>query len=65
MSDLTEFYASCSVTQGVVTSEVNGKRMRFDATKLGEILGVPATSFEIYVREDKSALGNAKLLELS
>jgi len=49
----------------VVTSEVNGKRIRFDAKKLGEILGVPATDFDIYVREDKSVLGNARLLKLS
>ena len=48
-----------------MTSEVNGKRMCFDAKKLGEILGVLATSFDIYVREDKSVLGNARLLELS
>jgi len=52
VSNLAEFYANCSVTQGVVTSEVNGKRMRFDVKKLGEILGVPATGFDIYVRED-------------
>jgi len=65
MSDLVEFCVNCSVTQGVVTSEVNGKKMRFDARKLGEILGVLATSFNIYVREDKSVLGNARLLELS
>jgi len=65
VSDLAEFYANCSITQGVVTSEVNGNKMRFDAKKLGEILGVPATSFDLYVREDKSILGNARLLELS
>jgi len=64
VSDLIEFYANYSVTQGVVTSEVNGKRMRFDA-KLGEILGVPTTSFDIYVWEDKSILGIAQLLEFS
>ena len=64
VSDLIELYANYSVTQGVVTSEVNGKRMRFDA-KLGEILGVPAIGFDIYVREDTSVLGNAWLLELS
>jgi len=45
VSDLAEFYANCSVTQGVVTSEVNGKRMRFDAKKLGEILGVQLLAF--------------------
>jgi len=52
VSDLAEFYASCFVTLGVVTSEVNRKRMRFDAKKLGEILGVPAIGFDIYVWED-------------
>jgi len=51
VSDLAEFYATCSSTQGVVTSEVNRKRIRFDAKKLGEILGVPAIVFDIYVRE--------------
>jgi len=65
MSDLTEFYANCSITQGVVTSEVNGKRMHFDTKKLGEILGVPAIGFDICVWEDKSVLGNTRLLELS
>jgi len=65
VSDLAEFYANCSVTQGVMTSEVNGKKMRFDAKKLGEILGVPTIGFDVYVREDKSILRNARLLELS
>ena len=65
VSDLAEFYANCSVTQGVMTSEVNGKKMRFDAKKLGEILGVPTIGFDVYVREDKFVLGNARLLELS
>jgi len=32
---------------------------------LEEIIGVSATSFDIYVWEDKSVLGNARLLELS
>jgi len=63
--DLAEFYANCSITQGVVKSEVNGKKVRFDARKLGEILGIPATGFDIYVREDKTVLGKARLLELS
>jgi len=65
VSGLAEFYASYSVTQGVVTSEVNGKRMHFDAKKLEEILSVPATGFDIYIRQDKSVLGHARLLELS
>jgi len=65
VSNLAEFYANCSVTQGVVTSEVNGKKIRFNVKKLGEILGVLAIGFDIYVRKDKSVLGNARLLELS
>jgi len=63
--DLLEFYANCSITQGVVKSEVNRKKMRFDARKLGEILGISATEFDIYVQEDKTVLGKARLLELS
>jgi len=63
--DLKEFYANCYITQGVVKSEVNGKKMCFDARKLREILGIPATGFDIYVREDNTVLGNARLLELS
>ena len=59
---LAEFYAHCSVTQGVVTSTVGGKTIEFDAPKLGEILGVPSTGFEAYVREDKTALAPAQLL---
>ena len=41
--DLAEFYAHCSVTDGIVTSEVNRMQIRFDAKELGEILGVPAS----------------------
>jgi len=52
VSNLAEFYANCKFTNGVVTSEVNGKKLRFDAKKLGEILGLPAVSFDVYVRED-------------
>jgi len=55
--ELAEFYANCSVTKGVVTSVVGGKKVRFDAPKLGEILGVPATRFDVYVRKDKTVLG--------
>jgi len=63
--DLVEFYAHCSVTDGVVTSEVNGTKRRFDAKELGEILGVPTSGFDLYVREDKSVLGYDMLLELA
>jgi len=48
-----------------VTSEVNGKKLHFDAKKLGEILGVLAVGFDVYVREDKFVLGTARLLELA
>jgi len=47
-----------------VTSEVNGKKLRFGAKKLGEILGVPTVGFDVYVCEDKSVLGTAWLLKL-
>ena len=48
-----------------MTSEVGGKKIRFDAPKLGEILEVLATGFDVYVRENKTVLGQARLLELS
>ena len=48
-----------------MTSTVNGKQLCFDAKSLGEILGIPATGFDVYVREDKKVLGAARLLELS
>jgi len=40
--DLAEFYARVTVTEGTVTSVVNGVRIEFDAQTLGDILGVPA-----------------------
>jgi len=40
-------------------------KIAVDAQKLGEILGVPAVGFYIYVREDKYLLGKARLLELA
>jgi len=36
-----------------------------DARILGVILGVPAAGFDLYVRDDKSLLGKARLLELA
>jgi len=48
-----------------VTSEVNGTQIRFDAKELGEILRVPASGFDLYVREDKFVLGYGRLLELA
>jgi len=62
--DLAKFYAHCLVTDGVVTSEVNRTKIRFDTKELDEILGVPATGFDLYVREDNSVLGYDRLLEL-
>ena len=55
--DLAEFYANCVVTNGVVTSTVNDHDLWFDAKKLGELLGVSSKAFNVYVREDKSVLG--------
>ena len=63
--DLTEFYARVTVTEGTVTSMVNGVHIEFDARTLGDILGVPAADFDMYVREDRSLLGKAKLLDLA
>ena len=63
--DLAEFYANCNVTNAVVTSEVNGKKLKFNAKDLGAILGVPAEGFDVYVREDKTVLGTARLLQLT
>jgi len=48
-----------------VTSKVSGKKIQFDAKKLGDILGIPATRFDLYVWEDKSMLGKVRLLELA
>ena len=48
-----------------MTSEVNGVKVEFDAQKLEEIFGIPAEGFDIYVQEDKSLLGKARLLELA
>ena len=63
--NLAKFYAKVSVTEGIVTSEVNGVQIEFDASTLGEILRVLAAGFDLYVREDKSLLGKAKLLDLA
>ena len=60
--DLAEFYANCNVTNGVVISVVNGKRLQFNAKELGEILGVPVVSFRVYVKDDKTMLGAERLL---
>jgi len=63
--DLVEFYANCNVTNGVVTTMVNGKRLRFNDKELGEILGVPAVGFGVCMREDKTMLRAKRLLQLT
>jgi len=63
--DVAEFYANVSVSEDVLSSTVNGVLIEVDARALGVILGVPAIGFDLYVREDKSLLGKAKLLELA
>ena len=63
--ELAEFYAKVVVTEGTVTSGVNGVKISFDARRLSEILGIPSVGFDLYVREDKTLLGRAKLLELA
>jgi len=49
----------------VVTSSVNGQGIKVDAPTLGKILGVPSQDFAVYVREDKTTLETARLLEVS
>jgi len=44
---------------------MNGVLIEIDAKALGVILGVPTMGFDLYIREDKSLLGKAKLLELA
>jgi len=60
-----EFYAHCVVTNVVVTSTIGGHKLRFDAADLGEMLGVLADGFTVYVREDKTMLGEQRLLKLT
>ena len=61
---MAEFYANVSVAEHRVTSTVNGVHIEFNTQTLGDILGVPADGFDIYVQEDKSLLDKAKLLDL-
>jgi len=53
------------VTNGLVTSTIGGHRIRFDATNLNEMLGVPSDGFDVYVCEDKNVLGDERLLEMT
>jgi len=52
-------------TKGFLTSIVNDHNLKFDAKKLGELLGVSSKGFDVYVQEDKSILGEERLLELT
>jgi len=63
--DIAEFYANVALHGEVISSTVNGVMIEVNAQALGVILGVPATDFELYVREDKSLLSRDRLLELS
>jgi len=63
--NLVEFYANCIVTIGVVTSTVQGHKLRFDPRDLGEMLGVPYDGFDVYVHQDKSVFGDKRLMELT
>ena len=56
--ELAEFYANGVVTSGIVTSSINGCELCFDADNLGDWLGAPSKGFDVYVREDKSVLGD-------
>ena len=51
--------------QIVLSSTGNGHEVRFHARELGQLLGVSSDSFDVYVREDKSVLGNERLLALT
>jgi len=63
--DVAEFYANVALVGNVLTSTVNGVLIEVNAQALGVILGVPATGFDLYVREDKSLVSKARLLELA
>ena len=54
--DLAEFYVNYEVTDGVVTSMVNEKQLRFNAKELGKILGIPSEGFGVYVARTKQCL---------
>ena len=59
--DIAEFYANVALHGKVISSTVNGVLIEVNAQALGVILGVPATGFELYVREDKSLLSSCLL----
>jgi len=63
--DVAEFYVNVAFSRDVLTSTVNGVLVEVNAQDLRVILGVPAIGFDLYVREDKSLLSKARLLELA
>ena len=63
--DVAEFYANVTLHGDVISSTVNGVLIEVNAQAFGVILGVPATGFDLYVREDKSLLSRERLVELS
>jgi len=62
---VAEFYVNVVLAGDVLTSTVNGVLVEVNAQALGVILGVPATGFDLYVREDNSLVSKARLLELA
>jgi len=63
--DVAEFYANVTLHGDVISSSVNGVLIEVNAQALGVILGVPATGFDLHIREDKKPLSRDRLLELS
>jgi len=63
--ELAKFCANCVVTKRVVISTINGYKLCFDASDLGELLGVLPEGFDVYVSKDKSVLGDERVLELT
>jgi len=51
---VAKFYANVSLFGDVLTSTVNGVLIEVDARALGMILEVPATEFDLNVREEDS-----------
>jgi len=55
--DLTDFDANYEVTSGVVTIVVNGKRIKFNASSLSEILSTPPRGLVCMSGRTKLCLG--------
>jgi len=56
-ADVVEFYANVALHGEVLSNTVNGVLIEVDAQALRVILGVPATGFDLYVRECSNTLG--------